>query len=161
MPHKAGDIFREIVRNYPEKSQYWLYWLKNHWQEVTDPNMATHCWPIRLDRTVLIVGVDSSVWNQAVFIQKKELLRNIELKTKEKFIKEIKGIVSEKPVSWPPIEHQSHPGEETFSLESEVIKKLEQEAAERCHHVHDANLRDLLQKMTLDFLVFQQHRQGG
>jgi hypothetical protein len=150
-----------LVSRHPEKHKYWLQWLKIHWDEVAGAKMSENSWPIRIDRKTLIVGVGSSVWNQALFIHKKELIMHIERNTREIIVEEIKCRVLEKPVPWPiPKEQSQETKIETFLDESHE-KQIREEAKIQCCHVKDDQLRELLQKITIDFLTFQRKKQGG
>lgn len=161
MLHKVSDIIDVLISRHPEKHRFWLQWLKNHWDEVAGHKMSEHSWPVLIDRKTLIVGVDSSVWNQALFIHKKELLLQIKRVTRESIVDEIKCRVVEKPVPWPMPKEK--PAEKSIEgmLDQDQEKQIYEEAAKHCVHVKDDRLREILQKITIDFLTFQRTKQGG
>lgn len=60
------------------------------WSELVGETVAEHVQPVALDKGVLTLAADSSVWRQQISFEKKELLEKIAARFKEEQIKEIR-----------------------------------------------------------------------
>lgn len=85
----AGESIAGIIRRITERLSFYegfqLAWLKKHWLEIVGKAMEEHSQPSSLEHRILNVKVDNSVWNQAMFIEKKKIIQRIN----QTFIREI------------------------------------------------------------------------
>ena len=65
-------------------------WLTKYWKEIVGETADKHTRPYKVDRDVLFVSVDSSVWNQELFMNKGNLIININRKFAKKIVKDVK-----------------------------------------------------------------------
>ena len=65
-------------------------WLTKYWKEIVGETADKHTRPYKIDRDVLFVSVDSSVWNQELFMKKGSLISNINRKFAKKIVKDVK-----------------------------------------------------------------------
>lgn len=150
---RLDSILQTVLEKSQGQPQYRLHQLKAHWPDVVGERISEHSWPIKLERRRLLLGIDSSVWNQALFIKKNELLSRIVAFTTPYRIDEIKSIVAEKPAAWPPRRKIMKEALKEQELTEEKRLKIEEEANNRCKNITDESLRELLQKITIDLLV--------
>ncbi len=84
------DVVKKILDKMVLYEGYQTAWLSKNWQEVVGPIMKGHSEPYRISNKVLYVSVDSSVWNQAIFIEKKNLISKINQIYMKQIIDDIK-----------------------------------------------------------------------
>jgi len=65
-------------------------WLTKYWKEIVGETADKHTRPYKIDRDILFVSVDSSVWNQELFMKKGNLIININRKFAKKIVKDVK-----------------------------------------------------------------------
>jgi hypothetical protein len=79
------EIIKRICEKLTHHEGYQRAWLEKHWGEVVGETAARHSIPHRVRNKILYVSVDSSTWNQALFIEKRRLVQKIN----QKYISEI------------------------------------------------------------------------
>lgn len=57
-----GDVIPAVMRRLGLEDQQWLFALTDEWPGMVGDVVAAHCRPGRVDRGVLTIFVDSSVW---------------------------------------------------------------------------------------------------
>ena len=76
-------------------NSYKKYWLENNWSELIGPQAKMHSKPFKIDKEILYVSVDSSVWNYNLFMDKLYLIKKINSKFGNLIIKDVKYQVGE------------------------------------------------------------------
>jgi predicted nucleic acid-binding Zn ribbon protein len=71
------EIIRNIVNKLADKDGFKRAWVEKHWPELVGVEASRHSLPQRVERAVLFVNVDSSVWNQELFMRRRQLLQKI------------------------------------------------------------------------------------
>ena len=66
------------------------YWLGQHWVEIAGEAANRHSRPYKIEKEVLYVRVDSSVWNYNLFMMKNTLMKKINQSFGCLIIKDIK-----------------------------------------------------------------------
>ena len=60
-----------------KKDQYSLFKMKACWKEIIGNNNAKHCGPVKLERRILTLQVDSSVWANQFLYYKNQFIQQI------------------------------------------------------------------------------------
>jgi len=84
------QIFQEIINKLSFTNGYKKAWLEKQWVELVGLEAGKHCRPVRVDREILFVVVDSSAWNQELFMRKAKLVEKINRKFTRKMIEDVK-----------------------------------------------------------------------
>jgi hypothetical protein len=71
------EIVEKILNKFINFEGYQTAWLSKHWENIVGPVMKGHSEPYKLSKKQLYIRVDSSVWNQAIFIEKKRIIKKI------------------------------------------------------------------------------------
>ena len=71
------EIIRNIVNKLADKDGFKRAWVEKHWPELVGLEASRHSLPQRVERATLFVSVDSSVWNQELFMRRRQLLQKI------------------------------------------------------------------------------------
>lgn len=74
---KIEVIIGRIIEKVSYNERYQFVWLERNWRNIVGESMNNHCFPSYLQQRVLNVKVDSSVWNQALFIEKQNIIQQI------------------------------------------------------------------------------------
>ena len=90
MIESISEIIRRIINKLSHTNGYRRAWLERNWLEIVGETARKHSRPHKVDKGVLYVSVDSSVWNQALFIDKVNLINRINKKFTCPFVQDIK-----------------------------------------------------------------------
>lgn len=97
----VDGALRSMLPRGEKRSRFSLYQLQKHWNEVVGAVNARHCQPARLDKSVLYVDVDGSVWASELSMLKQEILGRIQGLLTDKEVRDIRfhtGTVHRRPV---------------------------------------------------------------
>lgn len=61
-----------------------------HWQEIAGDEIASHAWPISLQRGLLLLAVNNSVWSHHLMMLKADLIHKINSYLQERMVIDIK-----------------------------------------------------------------------
>ena len=86
-------VVLKMVGSQANQNQYNLFKMKACWADIIGKNNAKHCGPIKLDRRILTLQVDSSVWSNQFVYYKNQFIRQINLFMGNDYIKDIKFIL--------------------------------------------------------------------
>lgn len=71
------EIIQKILDKLADKDGFKKAWIEKHWPDLVGSEASRHSLPQRVERAVLFVNVDSSVWNQELFMRRRQLLEKI------------------------------------------------------------------------------------
>ncbi len=89
-------IVLEMVGTQTSQNQYNLFKMKACWAEIIGNNNAKHCSPVKLERRILTLEVDSSVWSNQFVYYKSQFIRQINLFMGTEYVKDIRFILGKK-----------------------------------------------------------------
>lgn len=85
-----SEVISGIINKLANTNGYKKALLERYWVELVGEGARKHSRPRKIDKRILYVSVDSSVWNQALFIDKANLIRRINQKFTRPIVEEIK-----------------------------------------------------------------------
>ena len=71
------EIIQNILDKLAYKDGFKKAWIEKHWPDLVGSEASRHSLPQRVERAVLFVKVDSSVWKQELFMRRRQLLEKI------------------------------------------------------------------------------------
>ena len=86
-------IVLKMVGSQANQNQYNLFKAKACWADIIGKNNAKHCGPVKLERRILTLQVDSSVWSNQFVYYKNQFIRQINLFMGNDYVKDIKFIL--------------------------------------------------------------------
>jgi hypothetical protein len=139
-----SEVVGLIMAKMKETNSYKNYWLEQHWLELAGVAANKHSRPQRIDKEILYVRVDSSVWNYNLFILKKTLIKKINQSFGCLIIKDIKYHMGEIKNEASGIEiflselHESESNRKmrfnTFLSERKMIECLKKKTRKKSYH---------------------------
>ena len=84
------EVVQKLVNQFASRNGFKKAWIEKHWPELVGLEAGKHSRPHRVDREVLFVNVDSSVWNQELFMTRRNLIQKINGNFSQAIVKEIK-----------------------------------------------------------------------
>lgn len=88
-------IVLKMIGSQTSQNQYNLFKMKACWADIIGKNNAKHCSPVKLERRILILQVDSSVWSNQFLFYKEQLIKQINMFMKNEYVKEIKFVLGQ------------------------------------------------------------------
>jgi len=83
-------VIQVIIDKISHKDGYKRAWLEKHWGELVGKEAGKHSRPYKIERNILFVSVDSSVWNQELFMKKTSIISTINKTFEKKIVQELK-----------------------------------------------------------------------
>ena len=80
----------KMIGSQANQNQYSLFKMKACWKEIIGNNNAKHCGPVKLERRILTLQVDSSVWANQFLYYKNQFIQQINTFIGTDYVKEIK-----------------------------------------------------------------------
>ena len=84
------EIIQKILDKLADKDGFKKAWIEKNWPDLVGSEASRHSLPQRVERAVLFVNVDSSVWNQELFMTRRTLIQKINGNFSSAIVKEIK-----------------------------------------------------------------------
>ncbi len=84
------EVIQKICEKLSNIEGYQRAWMEKHWSEIVGPAAQRHSLPRYIRNNILYVSVDSSVWNQALFMEKNQLIIKINQCFAKKIISDLK-----------------------------------------------------------------------
>jgi len=84
------EVIQKICEKLSYIEGYQRAWMEKHWAEIVGPAAQRHSLPRYIRNNILYVSVDSSVWNQALFMEKNQLIIKINQCFARKIISDLK-----------------------------------------------------------------------
>ena len=86
-------IVLKMVGSQTNQNQYNLFKMKVCWADIIGNNNAKHCSPVKLERRILTLEVDSSVWSNQFVYYKNQFIRQINVFMGTEYIKDIRFVL--------------------------------------------------------------------
>ena len=86
-------IVLNMIGSQSNQNQYNLFKMKSCWAEIIGNNNAKHCGPLKLERRILTLQVDSSVWSNQFLYYKSQFIRQINVFMGTDYVKDIKFVL--------------------------------------------------------------------
>ena len=86
----------KMVGSQTNQNQYNLFKMKACWADIIGDNNAKHCGPVKLERRILTLQVDSSVWSNQFLYYKKQFILQINSFMGTDYVKDIKFILGKR-----------------------------------------------------------------
>ena len=83
-------VVLKMIGSKTNQNQYNLFKMKSCWADIIGVNNARHCGPVKLERRILTLQVDSSVWSNHFIYYKSQFIRQINIFMGSDYIKDIK-----------------------------------------------------------------------
>ena len=83
-------VVLKMIGSKTNQNQYNLFKMKSCWADIIGINNAKHCGPVKLERRILTLQVDSSVWSNHFVYYKSQFIRQINIFVGSDYIKDIK-----------------------------------------------------------------------
>ena len=80
----------KMIGSQANQNQYSLFKMKACWKEIIGNNNAKHCGPVKLERRILTLQVDSSVWANQFLYYKNQFIQQINTFIGIDYVKDIK-----------------------------------------------------------------------
>ena len=80
----------KMIGSQANQNQYSLFKMKACWKEIIGNNNAKHCGPVKLERRILTLQVDSSVWANQFLYYKNQFIQQINTFIGTDYVKDIK-----------------------------------------------------------------------
>lgn len=82
-----------MIGSQSNQNHYNLFKMKACWAEIIGNNNAKHCGPVKLERRILTLQVDSSVWSNQFLYYKSQFIRQINNFMGTDYVKDIKFVL--------------------------------------------------------------------
>ena len=89
-------IVLEMVGTQTSQNQYNLFKMKACWADIIGNNNSKHCSPVKLERRILTLEVDSSVWSNQFVYYKSQFIRQINLFMGTDYVKDIRFVLGKR-----------------------------------------------------------------
>ena len=86
-------IVLKMVGSQSNQNQYNLFKMKACWADIIGNNNAKHCSPVKLERRILTLEVDSSVWSNQFVYYKNQFIRQINVFMGNDYVKDIRFVL--------------------------------------------------------------------
>ena len=86
-------IVLKMVGSQTNQNQYNLFKMKACWADIIGNNNAKHCSPVKLERRILTLEVDSSVWSNQFVYYKSQFIRQINVFMETDYVKDIRFVL--------------------------------------------------------------------
>lgn len=80
----------KMIGSQANQNQYSLFKMKACWKEIIGNNNAKHCGPVKLERRILTLQVDSSVWANQFLYYKNQFIQQINTFIGTDYVKDVK-----------------------------------------------------------------------
>ena len=84
------EVIKGIIDKFSSLNGYKKAWIEKHWLELIGEAAAVHALPYKVESNILFVRVDSSVWNQELFMNKRNLINKVNNNFSKKIIEDVK-----------------------------------------------------------------------
>ena len=63
-------VLLKMLPNQEGRNKYFIFSMQSKWEQICGANVAKHSKPVRLERKVLYINTDSSVWANHLLMMK-------------------------------------------------------------------------------------------
>lgn len=83
-------VIQKIIAKMTVMNGYKKAWVEKYWLDLVGEEAVRHSIPYKVERNILFVRVDSSVWNQEMFMNRGSLINKINQSFAQKIIDDVK-----------------------------------------------------------------------
>ena len=83
-------VLLKMLPNQEGRNKYFIFSMQSKWEQICGANVAKHSKPVRLERKVLYINTDSSVWANHLLMMKQQFINNINRVMTNDPVKDIK-----------------------------------------------------------------------
>ena len=83
-------VLLKMLPNQEGRNKYFIFSMQSKWEQICGANVAKHSKPVRLERKVLYINTDSSVWASHLLMMKQQFINNINRVMTNDPVKDIK-----------------------------------------------------------------------
>lgn len=87
---QVKDVLQNTLKSLGVTRQYNSQSVIVHWQEIAGEEIASHAWPISIQRGILLLAVNNSVWSHHLMMLKPEIIHKINTFLHEKMVIDIR-----------------------------------------------------------------------
>ena len=129
------EVIQKIIEKMSYMNGYKKAWLEKNWIALVGEEAGKHSKPYKIERDILFINVDSSVWNQELFMIRASLIIKINQKFARKIVEDVKYQIGHFPVIKENIESQGnelvlkeccHNQRRSFLLDNIVLTNIRQ-----------------------------------
>lgn len=88
-------IVLKMIGSQSNQNQYNLFKMKANWAEIIGEHNAKHCSPLKMERRILTLEVDSSVWANQFLYYKEQFIKQMNHFMSNEYIKDIKFVIGQ------------------------------------------------------------------
>lgn len=70
-------VLFKMLPNQEGRNKYLVFSMQHKWEQICGANVAKHSKPVRLERRILYINTDSSVWANHLLMMKQQFINNI------------------------------------------------------------------------------------
>ena len=129
------EVIKGIVDKFSSLNGYKKAWIEKHWLELIGEAAAAHALPYKVESNILFVRVDSSVWTQELFMDKRNLINQVNNNFSKKIIEDVKFQIG----------HFTKP-EKSIEMSTDILLLLEKELSENRVSLLDRKIMKTLQR---------------
>lgn len=89
MASSITEVIEKILLRYSIHNGFKKAWIEKNWVAIVGEEAGKHSIPYKVEGDVLFVSVDSSVWNQELFMKKKTITKKVNHLFSSELIKNI------------------------------------------------------------------------
>jgi len=87
---RIKDVMPSTLKSLGVTKQYNAQSVIVHWQEIAGEEIASHAWPISIQRGILLLAVNNSVWSHHLMMLKSGIINKINTFLNEKMVIDIR-----------------------------------------------------------------------
>lgn len=87
---RIKDVMSSTLKSLGVTKQYNAQSVIVHWQEIAGEEIASHAWPISIQRGILLLAVNNSVWSHHLMMLKTGIIHKINTFLNEKLVTDIR-----------------------------------------------------------------------
>ncbi len=129
------EVIKGIVDKFSSLNGYKKAWIEKHWLKLIGEAAAVHALPYKVESNILFVRVDSSVWTQELFMDKRNLINQVNNNFSKKIIEDVKFQIG----------HFTKP-EKSNEMSADILLLLEKELSENRVSLLDRKIMKNLQR---------------
>ena len=129
------EVIKGIIDKFSSLNGYKKAWIEKHWLDLIGEAAAVHALPYKVESNILFVRVDSSVWNQELFMNKRNLINKVNNNFSKKIIEDVKFQIG----------HFTKP-ENMHEMSVDMLSLLEKELSEKRVSLLDRKIMKNLQR---------------
>ena len=138
-------IVLKMVGSQTNQNRYNIFKMKACWADIIGNNNAKHCSPLKLERRILTLEVDSSVWSNQFVYYKSQFIRQINVFMGTDYIKDIRFVLGKsfKKRYGNPEKSKTYPIEEKLMIPA-VTAEEKKGLQQKFSHISNEKVKDAI-----------------